>query len=440
MLQQDLLLAVPETVRYERIALSDSENAFTSWERAIAAYREPTFPLDWLERLDRNPDDDWPPPLEPAERDTLLAWVASNQEAIELLDEGAERGQFQWPLIATHWSERDDVLYPGLQLRHLARLRFSTRARLASDEGDSQRAANEIEKGLQMLSLMARGEGNWTEVLLVTRSIRDALECLRLLANRFDLPAETRHRLIARLQEFPSFNQRMQLAVRVELCNERLSDLNRLPDDGSIAELVDALLEYYYYPLKLLDVTTEMCDQPLLDREIATRRLDQRRRQLLQLLGDHPHPFDKLATAKLMGEHVANALQEMTSETPPKPMWFSLQQLNASHFPKHLLRSWPEMLTPNFPLETFGDDLAATQARAPLRSGRLSLFQRWLLSRKYPSLTDKRIKRYTQRLRALDNPVGKMIAQRTTSPNALRVSAAECTASVAQAIEGLNGA
>ncbi|BBO30423.1 hypothetical protein [Lacipirellula parvula] len=442
MLQQELLALLPIELRYERVPLADGDNAYECWAQGIAAYREPTFPPLWFDQLERNPDEDWPTPLEPAERETMRAWVESNQQAIDLCDEGASRAKFHWPIFTEHWSERADVLSPGLQLRQLAQLRWA-RAQLAADDGASQLAADELRKTLQFLGLIVRGEGGWAECVIVMVTIRQTVDALRRLVMQFDLPAATRRDLIDALRGLPAFDQCMQVGMRVDLCIERLVDLNRLPDDGDSPQLVDALLEYYFYQLKTLDVTLELCDEPLLDRELAAQRLELRRRQLQRLLAGHPRPFDKPATARLMGEQTAEFLRELTSPAAPSSTWFSQQarELYAWFAPdaaQRLAYAWPEMLGPHFPLEMFGDDPLAQQQRDWVSSG-LTGLTRWRIARSMRPLTNKRVKRYAQRLRAIHNPVGKVIAQRTVSPHAARQSAIDCTASVARAIEGLNG-
>ena len=118
---------------------------------------------------------------------------------------------------------------------------------------------------------------------------------------------------------------------------------------------VDRLLELYYIPRSR---TSEQAKEIRLFVE-SDGWLSRCREQMLFLLDGHPSPFDKTATATLMGTMVADAIRDLDSFETKGFLDLAgrvhrLRGRMRRHALERKISYWPVELTPGFPCEPCG--------------------------------------------------------------------------------------
>ena len=155
--------------------------------------------------------------------------------------------------------------------------------------------------------------------------------------------------------------------------------MDRTLEDPDLEKVVDKLLEVYYVPRSNLTVRMRGPEHAA----IADGWLEERRRQILLLLGDHPKPLDKAATARLMGVVVAETIRDLNHSRQPAFLDV-IGQLHSMRRKMRLYRLarktrfWPVELTPGVQIDTTGGmgGNRREKARSPLSNFRRRIWAR----------------------------------------------------------------
>jgi hypothetical protein len=186
-----------------------------------------------------------------------------------------------------------------------------------------------------------------------------AVDTIRWLAVNCELGNDRLQQLLAELEQHPVTAEALVQSLRVELYCQELPQLDQLPQDGSLVQLVDAMLATYY---------SNTCSFPLDESEPPPSlgaRLVERRQWLLHVLEGHSAPFDKGSTrqwlVRAVGEQIDQLRQPWRVALRPRQLWHGLRRrLRDSSF-RRQDATWPAQLSPNWPVEYLGssDDAQA---------------------------------------------------------------------------------
>ena len=189
--------------------------------------------------------------------------------------------------------------------------------------------------------------------------------------------------------------------LRRELCWYALREVERLGRDPQVELLVDRLLDRHYGNAPLWQADNRVAREAGRDEE----RLDWRRQSILKLLEDHPEPFDRPGTVRLMGQLVADRIEDLT-----RRRWFDglgrvARAYRRSRF-RSRVRRWPSQLCAAFPYDCLGPSEDARRcARDHLRD--LVSARQW--SEMQPP-SDSELEALRRQLRYTPNPLGVLVA------------------------------
>ena len=183
----------------------------------------------------------------------------------------------------------------------VARL-YLIRSRLEFSEGDPVAAAESLFRLEKIGSMICNGEGQILHYLIGLELRTAAVRGFGHLAANPQTPRAVLERILETLDDGLESPDGLAQSLRVDLATIALAQLDRTIDGPDLEKVVDKLLEVYYAPRRNPTAQGRGPEHAA----IADGWLEERRRQILRLLHDHPNPFDKAATARLMGVIVAD--------------------------------------------------------------------------------------------------------------------------------------
>lgn len=202
------LAKVDPSAVYRRVSVPDGENAFTLWAKGVEKLVE--CDEDDLGDIFNDALGDAPFPKGEVGR-RLAVWLARNEEALALIDEGVGRGRCQFPEIDGAKTEM-----PYLAgLRQVARVKL-IKAKMLASRGRHEGAAEELLGIVRMAELISAGEGAMIVHLVGMACEGMGVSGARWLARSPGVSQEALSRLAAGLA--PSKRERENLArsFRVE--------------------------------------------------------------------------------------------------------------------------------------------------------------------------------------------------------------------------------
>jgi hypothetical protein len=379
MVAESILKRVPAAARYRRVAVLDSENALGPWREAATRLVEWSGDEAVWNRLFKNGT--WILP-EGDDARRVREHVEANRHALGLIDAGIQRGKLQHP--ECHSTEDFSAFLGWLPFLEITRL-LQAKAIVRTVDGDFREAGEDLLRVLQFGELLCMGEGFESEYLSGLAIEDEAIKSLRRFAEIPDVPRGVRAELASELRR--SLSRRDSLAERVRFGFQYfLICLDALPDTNDLEALADTWDGKY---------GDTLC-----------------RRDFLRVLDGHPRPFDKIATARLAGEEVADRARLL--EAPPRPWWKGLSRIGIE-WRRRRRRRWLRRQTAKWPghqptgvlFRKFLDDPELARKVHAQGSGCLGL--------KAP--TDKEICSANRRLRRVNNPLGLLVLEESLEPD-----------------------
>ena len=391
-----LLELIPQTAVYRRTALDPRLNALGAWQEATEKF---VIPDDgrhiWAALVDAPQVS--AARISPAKVKFAREVVQQNVECLEALDRGLEYGQLQFDEFQSleQVMADTDFVYRLGQAARLHLIRF----RLWFSEGDMVSAAEELFRMEKIGSMICNGQGQMLHYLIGLLLRAAAVRGFGHLAANMQTPMAVLERILETLAAGIKARDGLAQSLRVDLCTIALAQLDRTLEGPNLKKVVDKLLEVYYVPRGNLTVRVRGPEHAA----IADGWLEERRQQILTLLHGHPKPFDKAATARLMGVMVAETIRDLSHSRQPAFLDV-IGQLHSMRRRVRLrclaqkTRFWPVELTPGVPIETPGVK--------PPEEGEITTIQ---LPSENPN--EAHFKDLQAKLSRIENPIGLMLVR-----------------------------
>jgi len=394
-----LLELLPDEVRYTRQELPEDQNAYELWVEAFEHFCDADDDDQVYSDFFWGTDDEDEPTKPPTEAgyDHLRALVESNRKAFDLIDAGTARGRLQLPLIDDSFDASFDSI---TSIRAISRMRC-VGAKLLFVEQQFEEMATELLSVLHIGELLCKSDGTVVDQMVGHAVIRSALCWIQEFASESKFSVALRTQLLTEFQQCqPSLDGLVQAYIS-DLCCCSIPMLEKVPENTDLKTLVEHLSEHWYNNTTMSDIYAEMgeefADEPI-SPEVREERLGLRKRQLFLLLHGHPKPFDKEATARLVGKDTAEYIHSIEGNG------------DSPETVDPLAGVWPEMLAPRYPLDSFGFDLQAIAEREELLES-LGPEDRAQFEHQLQQPTDAQIVALNPKLRRIDNPVGLLLRE-----------------------------
>jgi hypothetical protein len=395
-----LLGAIGPHAVYRRVPLADERNALGPWRRAVEQLAKPQDERDvWGELIYGSGEEEEGAALGTAQIAPARALLQRNAETLQWLDEGVERGSLQFPVFHDLEQVAADSQF-ACKLGEVARLPYIHSKLLAAD-GDLAAAAAATLRVLRIGQMICRGDGQMLHYLIGLWIRSAALRGMGRLAARDDLPRPALQSFLQALQEGLHARDGLAQSLRVDFCTLSLPRLAQTVDDQDLEAVVQQVLAVYYAPRQ-----PPVVPDPARAAALGGEWLDWQRRQILSILEGHPNPFDKLATARLMGGMLAQTLGEIrhVERTGGLHLVDKLHRLRR-HYRRRWLRRktrfWPAPLAPGFPYEW------GSGSNLELAPGELAAS----ISIARQLLTESTLATAREKLRRVANPIGLVLAE-----------------------------
>jgi hypothetical protein len=410
-----LLECLPPQLRYKRVPLAAESNALGPLREAISRYQKFDYESEGASGLYYGCTEE-ETPAEPTEEDwrQINAWIAANEEAIALLDDGLARGRLQLPSQERQSLDAPLIGWFTIDLRDLGRL-VRLRRTTASEQSDIAATVAETVRQLRLSGLILQGEGGVIDMQIGTSLLRSALESVCAATQTSNVSPRDRQELKACIASLPDIGEAAWSAYRIDLCEYGLSTLSLTRESNDAKILVDSLLPLFYESGEWVkSFATDILEEQPPSDAILQQREQQRRRLLESLLADHPRLFDRQATARLMGDITLANLQQLGQPETPMPVsrWQITEWFRRRFRPdldEQLEDAWPYALMPSYELAAFGDDEAARSKRVE-NAQLFSECGNGIAALNLEMPTERQLAKCRKLLRRIDNPVGRMIA------------------------------
>jgi hypothetical protein len=400
---ESLLKVVPPQAIYQRIPLDPRLNALGPWQEAADKFVVPSddngvwTALVYASQISALR-------LLPAHRTFALGVLDRNAECLAALDRGLDRGQLQFTELRSLEQIPVETEFAS-RLGEIARLHL-IRFRLAFAEGDLVTAADELFRLEKIGYMICTGEGQMVHYLIGLWLRAAAIRGFGHVATNVLTPAGVLERILETLDEGLKMPDGLAQSLRVDLSSIAIAQLDCTIDKGPLPQIVDSLLDVYYRPRRSIAAKVPGSEH----EAIADAWLDDVRQRIAFLLDDHPRPFDRKATARLMGTIVAETIGDLDHVRRPAFLDVAGQ---LHHMRRRLrlfslsqkTRYWPVELTPGVEIDISGgmglkppvdDEVIALQLPAE-------------------TLTDARLKVSRSKIRRVENPVGLMLTEQQMS-------------------------
>jgi hypothetical protein len=393
-----LLTLIPPPAVYHRVPLDPRQNALELWREAIDKFAIPESDHRSWRTLAHAPQV-YAAPIPPPQRKFAEEILRQNSDSLDALDEGLDLGKLQFQQLRTlkQITAESNFVY---QLGEVARLHL-IRFLLCFSSGELTAAGDVLFRLDKVGSMVCNGEGQILHYLVGLWLRAAAVRGYGRLASLIQTPKPVLERILETLDEDLKTPDGLAQSLRVDLATVALAQLDGTVEGPDLEQIVDGLLEVYYLPRRNLEAKAggELA-------VIADGWLKERRRQILLLLKDHPKPFDKAATARLMGVIVAETVRDL-NRARRTSFLNVVGQLHRLHRKMRLrrlaskTRLWPLELTPGMRIE------------AVISEGTLPQEEAQITTIKLPSaeLSDEHLTALQKKIRRVDNPIGLMLAE-----------------------------
>ncbi len=425
----ELLKHVPPEVVYHRDPVAEEDNALGPLEEAFKHLVVPEFEEDpvWERALCGSSETE-----EDAEDESEIEWACEvddtfefptgqdgehirailekNGRALELLDEAVRRGTFQLPTSSGRdtWWKLVDIQ----AARSAGRVR-KLKAKALAVEGKFAEAADELAAILGIGRMLCGGDCCVVHYLVGQALSSMASATIPAFATIEDVPEEVLRSLLSAVQRILDVPDGLAQTVRFDFCCCDLDYVDQLPDGGSEEDLVEAFLAEYSFDDELLD---KLGHADIDEGEYDTKWKEaaaQRRQRFLFLLGDHPRPFDKIATTRLLGEECADTIRRLGMPDRPRLLdfsayWFRLRRWFRRRRARQA-NAWPFAVT--HALEAFGNTDEEIRERVAEMEEH---FGKAVAEYMMPP-TEEQLVAAREQLRQIDNPLGLLFAEKLST-------------------------
>ena len=396
MSSSNLLELLPDKVRYTRQVLPDDQNAYGLWLEAFEHFHDAADDDQVYSDIFYGTDDEEPVKFPTGvELDRLSALVDSNRQAFQLLDQGVSLGRLQMPMAENLYDTSLDTI---TSIRAITRMRC-VGAKLLCEGQQFEKMTGEMIQVLRLGALLCDGEGTVIDQLVGLAVIGSALGWTQELANQSTLSSESRTRLLTEIQQSKPTTNGLVQSHLVDLSCFSIPMLEKVPENTDLITLVEYLSEHWYNNTTMGDLMEDMGEEFAYEQispEVREARLGLRKRQIFLLLHGHPKPFDKAATAQLVGEDTAEYIRCID------------EGCDSPETVDPLAGLWPGMLTPRYSLDSFGFDPQAIAEREELLDS-LDPEEKAELAPEFKQPTDAEIVALNPKLRRVENPVGQLL-------------------------------
>jgi hypothetical protein len=418
-----LLAVLPPTAVYRRVPLDRHRNALEVWREAVQDFVIPTGDRSrWIDLVEASPAAIAPIPRE--QRQFAEEVLRQNAGCLEALDKGLERGQLRFELFGPGRAGTE-LFGPGragtelfqslehlvadsdfaVRLSDVARLHL-IRFRLWFFAGDMVAAGEELFRLDKIGSLICNGDGQILHYLVGLWLQAAAVRGYGRVAASLQAPKPVLERILHTLEENLQSPDGLAQSLRVDLATIALPQLERTSEGPDLENVVRSLLEVYY----LLGRNQEARSCGRERAAIADGWLEERRQQILFLLRDHPNAFDRASTARWLGVMVAETIRDLRAARRPSFLavagrWQGLRRKMRLRRLLRKARFWPVELTPGMRIESL-----AGMGSPPHDKGTITTIR-------LPSanLSPARLATLRMKLRAIENPIGLMLAAHHTA-------------------------
>jgi len=400
-----LVELLPPAAVYRRLPLDPRLNALGPWQEATEKFVAPDGENHvWSELVYATQM--WSMRILPAHVEVAREVLKSNSECLDALDWGLDRGKLQFAEFQSLEQLTADTDF-ATRLDEVARLHL-IRFRVWFSEGDFVAAAEELFRLEKIGSMICNGEGQMLHYLIGLWLRAAAVRGFGHLAANLQTPSAVIEEILAALDEGLRSPDGLAQSLRVDFCTIGLAQLDRTLEDPDLEKVVDKLLEVYYLPRRNLTAKVGGPEHAA----IADGWLEERRRQILLLLDNHPRPFNKAATARLMGVTVAETIRDLNHSRQPAFLdvigqLHSMRRKMRLHRLARKTRFWPVELTPGVQIDATG----GMDVKQP-EEGDITTIQL-----PAENLTDARLKDLQAKLHRIDNPIGLMLAEHVMAYN-----------------------
>lgn len=414
-----LIEYIPPEAVYHRVPLDDDKNTLGPWSEATDHLNYPdaesndddTFFELFYGNEETGERVDYPTGKE-AER--IATILENNRRAIELIDEGIERGRLQFPET---WPEMC-LADAGLDLMHIAHTAQVRHVKIRSllAAGEIAAACEEAVHLLRMGEMICAGEGWVFQYIMGCGPRNVGANTIHRLVSEDEIPDDSLAYLLSAVRQSLRREDGLIQSLRGDLCCYALPRLEQMPEATDVVTLVDQLLELYYTDQILTNLIPVEYLTPVehkVDPEVLSERLRWRREKILFLLDGHPDLFDKVATTRLMGQLFAVMIRQIERSIESNATDQAEESYDFLNAAIGQIGMWPGQLTPGFSCESLGKDEQACAMQREmielLESEYSENLKEWREFYRPP--TEAELARARKKLKEVRNPVGLLLVR-----------------------------
>jgi hypothetical protein len=396
---ESLLRLVPSQAVYRRVPLDSRLNALVPWQEAAEKFVVPSdengvwTALVYASQISALR-------LLPAHRTFAQGVLEQNAACLAAFDRGIERGELQFAEFRSLEQIPAETEFIS-RLGEIARL-YLIRFRLSFAEGELAAAADELFLLEKIGYLICNGEGQMMHYLVGLWLRAAAVRGFGHVATNVNTPGSVLLRILETVEGALKAPDGLAESLRVDLATIALAQLDRTIDNAELPQVVDQLLEVYYRPQRSAEAKAPGSRHSA----IADEWLEETREHILFLLDGHQRPFDKRATARLMGLIAAETIRDLDHVRRPGFLDI-VGQLHSMRRKLRLFRLaqktryWPAELTPGREI-----DFSGGMGLKPPEDDEVVAIQ-------LPTegLNEIRLKAGQSKLRQIENPIGLMLTE-----------------------------
>ncbi|HBO45450.1 MAG TPA: hypothetical protein DD670_16265 [Planctomycetaceae bacterium] len=413
---------VPPEVVYRREPLPDERNAWFPWKEAVEAVSLPESNEDGTDLISRlfwgDPESGEPVNIETdSERAYVAELLERNRRVLELVDEGIRRGRF-WSPDCEFEAVRDDnvsLLESGdVVFRLVPRVRtlLALRTKLARAQRDLDSVADRLIDFLRIGNIICTSDSSSIDFILGVGFQMGGYSRIHRLVSQENLPRHILQRLLSATMDQHVTNEDVIRCVCVDMVYDGLNRIDQVPESADFDTVFEHVVRLHYYnDLSTALFFADECGEDSDSVSTLQQQIEWRREKLRYLLEGHPCLFAKKKTAEFFGQQVLDWAKRLrASDSESNGMLPS-----GNDDPHGIFKIWPAQLQPGVAISLLGDsDFAREHRRMVEEVIDTEAVEGWQQWANPP--TDAELEAARGELRAIDNPIGRMLVKTTMNP------------------------